>query len=120
MSKTALLIVDHGSKRAEANETLVQLTEMIRALRPGLTVHYAHMQFAPPTVADGIEACVADGADEIVIHPYLLTPGTHATRDIPALATNALAKHPGVRIRVTEALGLDGKIAEVVLARAGL
>ena len=61
-----------------------------------------------------------DGADEIVVHPYMLSPGRHATRDIPRMVQEAAVNHPGVEMRVTGPLGLHDKIGEVVLERAGL
>jgi len=120
MSRTALLIVDHGSKQAEANAKLKQVAALLEALRPGLIVRYAHMQLAPPDIAASIEACVQAGATEVVIHPYMLSPGRHATQDIPRIAAESAARHPDVKFRVTDPLGLDRKIAEVVLERADL
>ena len=118
--KQALLVVDHGSKRQEANDMLECVAGGIRALSPGLIVHYAHMELAEPNIPQGFERCVKDGADEVIVHPYMLSPGRHATKDIPNMVAECAANYPGVRFRVTEPLGVDKKIAEVVLERAGL
>jgi sirohydrochlorin ferrochelatase len=75
------------------------------------------MELAPPGIAEGIAACVADGAREIVVHPYLLAPGRHSQHDIPTAVTAAAAGHPGVRIRVSAPLGIHEKIVDVVLER---
>lgn len=75
------------------------------------------MESAEPTLAEAFEACVAAGAVEIVVHPYFLGPGRHTTRDIPRLVAEAAARHPGLRASLTEPLGVDAKIVEVVLAR---
>ena len=120
MQKTALLIVDHGSTRREANEMLGDVAEILRRLRPDLIVHYAHMELAEPTIAQGFEQCVKDGAAEVIVHPYMLSPGRHATSDIPKMVADSAAHHMGVSFRVTEPLGLDDKIGEVVLRRAGI
>jgi sirohydrochlorin ferrochelatase len=50
----------------------------------------------------------------------MLSPGRHATADIPRMVAEAAAKHPGVKFKVTDPLGLDDKIGEVVLERAGI
>ena len=76
---TALLIVDHGSRRAEANDMLEGVGDIVRKQRPELIVHTAHMELADPTIADGVRSCIADGATEIIVHPYMLSPGRHAT-----------------------------------------
>ena len=112
---SALIIVDHGSKLKEANEMLLEVVALLRRQRPDLIVEAAHMELAEPGIAAAFEACVRQGAAEVVFHPYMLSPGRHATRDIPRMAREAAAKHPGVAIRVTEPLGIHDKLGEVVL-----
>ena len=48
----AILLVDHGSRRAEANAQLEVLAEGVRRKRPGWVVHTAHLELAPPRVAE--------------------------------------------------------------------
>ena len=115
--KRALLIVDHGSRRKEANDLLQQLAGMMRE-RFGLDiVHYAHMELGEPTIAQGFDACVAEGAEEVIVHPYFLGPGRHVTTDIPGLVRQAAGRHPGVAFRITEPLGVHPKIGEVIVER---
>jgi sirohydrochlorin ferrochelatase len=117
-SKTkAILLVDHGSKLREANEMLLAVAEAVARRSPGHHVEVAHMEIAEPTIARGFAACVAAGAREVTVHPYMLSPGRHATRDIPRLVEEAARAHPGVAWRVTEPLGLHDLIAEVVIER---
>ena len=92
---------------------------VIRRQRPDLIVHIAHMELADPTIEQGITACAEDGATDIVVHPYMLSPGRHAIEDIPRMAQTA-ADQNGVTVRVTGPLGIHDKIGEVVLERAGL
>ncbi len=116
----ALLIVDHGSRRQEANDMLVGVGEIVKRQRPDLIVHIAHMDLAEPTIADGVQKCIGDGATEIIVHPYMLSPGRHATTDIPAMVNEAATGHRDVSVRVTGPLGLHDKLGQVVLERAGL
>ena len=117
---TALLIVDHGSRRPEAGGMLERLADVLRRKQPGLIVHTAHMEMARPTVQEGYAACVRDGATEVIVHPYMLSPGRHATSSIPTLVEEAAAEFPHVTSRVTDPLGFHEKLAEVVLERAGI
>lgn len=119
MSK-ALLIVDHGSRLEAANRMLLDVADVVRAKRPDLIVHAAHMELAEPSIPQGIAACVRDGATEVIVHPYMLSPGRHATRDIPRIVEEAADAHPGVRITVTAPLGVHARIGDVILERAGL
>ncbi len=116
-SRPAILLIDHGSRRAEANLLLEEVAERIRARETGRIVRIAHMELAPPTVGDGIDACVEAGASEIVVHPYLLAPGRHTSEDIPQLVDVAAARHPDVEVRISAPLGLHDKIVDVVLQR---
>lgn len=117
----AVLLIDHGSVRAEANAMLECMANLVRDLAGGaVIVQFAHMELAAPTIADGVDACVAAGATEVVAFPYMLSPGKHSTRDIPRLVGEAAARHPNVTFRVTAAFGVHEKLAEVVLERAGV
>ena len=117
----AILLIDHGSKREEANEMLACVRGMIQEQAgPDVLVGYAHMELAEPTIEQGIAECVKRGATEIVAFPYMLSPGKHSTRDIPRLVEEASAKFPGITCSVTPAFGVHEKLGEVVLERAGL
>ena len=87
---------------------------------PGLSIHFAHMELAEPNIAQGFKQCVADGANRVIVHPYMLSPGRHATSDIPCMVADCAAKHPGVTFQITAPLGIDDKICEVILKRAGI
>jgi sirohydrochlorin ferrochelatase len=117
----AILLVDHGSVRSEANEMLETVANVVQSMvGPDVLVRHAHMELAEPLIPAGVESCVQAGATEIIVFPYMLSPGKHSTRDIPRLATEAASRYPHVRVRVTEAFGVHSKLAEVVLERAGI
>jgi sirohydrochlorin ferrochelatase len=117
----AILLIDHGSVRAEANDMLERVAALVRQIAgSGVVVQAAHMELAEPTIAQGFRRCVEEGATEVVAFPYMLSPGKHSTRDIPRLVGEAAAAFPGVTVRVTEAFGLHEKLAEVVLERTGV
>ncbi|MFP6605554.1 MAG: CbiX/SirB N-terminal domain-containing protein [Myxococcota bacterium] len=116
-SKPAILLVDHGSRRAEANAQLESIAQQLRERDPERIVRIAHMELASPTIDEGLANCVEAGATEIVVHPYMLAPGRHSREDIPALAARAAAAHPGITVRVSEPLGVHEKLIDVVLSR---
>jgi sirohydrochlorin ferrochelatase len=117
----AVLLIDHGSVREEANVMLDAMADVVQRLAgDAAIVRFAHMELAEPNVADGFDACVAAGATEVIAFPYMLSPGKHSTRDIPRLVSEAAARHPGVAFTVTPAFGIHEKLAEVVLERAGV
>ncbi len=117
----AVLIIDHGSKRAEANNMLACMTNLVQHLAgDAVIVEFAHMELAEPDIRTGFARCVARGATEVVAFPYMLSPGRHSTSDIPELVRESGAAFPDVTFRVTDAFGVHEKLAELILARAGV
>ena len=96
------------------------VAEVLRRLRPHLIVQVAHMELAHPTISEGMASCVLAGATEITVHPYMLSPGRHATKDVPRMVDECSKKYPQVNVKVTKPLGIHDKIGEVVLERAEL
>jgi sirohydrochlorin ferrochelatase len=116
-----ILIVDHGSQRAEANDMLKCMSNLIQTMAgPDVVVRYAHMELADPTVAAGFASCVRGGATDVTVFPYMLSPGRHSTTDIPRMVRDAAREFPQVSFNVTPAFGVNEKLAEVVLDRAGV
>ena len=87
---------------------------------PAVLVRAAHMELAEPLIPEGVEACVEAGATELVVFPYMLSPGKHSTRDIPRIVAEATRGHPELKVRVTPAFGVHAKLAEVIAERAGV
>jgi sirohydrochlorin ferrochelatase len=112
-----ILLVDHGSRRAEANALIEQVALQLARRLPDAIVRAAHMEIAAPTVAEGLAACVAAGADDIVVHPYFLGPGNHSAHDIPRMVREAAADHSGVRVRISAPLGPHPKLVDVIIER---
>jgi sirohydrochlorin ferrochelatase len=117
----AVIVVDHGSQKREANDMMKCVANLIQAMAGrDIIVKFAHMELAEPSVDAAFAQCVAEGADEVVVFPYMLSPGKHSTGDIPRMVAKAASAHAGVAYSVTEAFGVHEKLAEVVLARAGI
>lgn len=116
-SDLGIIIVDHGSKRKEANDLLLDVVKIFRDTSGAGIVEAAHMELAVPTIRDAFAACVEQGAARIVVHPYFLAPGRHSTTDIPSMVEEAATDFPDVGYTVTEPLGLDPRMSEVALRR---
>ena len=116
-----ILIVDHGSRKDEANEMLPDMAELIQSMAgDDVVVRHAHMELAEPDIGQGFADCVRAGATEVIVFPYMLSPGRHSTSDIPRMVAQVAHGFPHVTFSVTPAFGLHEKLAEVVLERAGV
>ena len=117
----AILLVDHGSRKAEANEMLIGMAELVQSMvGPDVIVRPAHMELAEPSIAAGFASCVEAGATNVIVFPYMLSPGKHSTSDIPRMVAEVALSHPGVSFSVTDAFGIHEKLGEIILMRAGL
>ena len=110
----AVIVVDHGSRRAEANESLEAFVRASAERLPYPIVEPAHMELAEPSISTAFDRCVAAGAACVVVAPYFLGPGSHWDRDIPELTAEAAARHPGVRWLVAAPLGPHPLLMDIV------
>jgi sirohydrochlorin ferrochelatase len=117
----AILLIDHGSRRSEANEMMDCMANLVQAVAgPEVVVRYAHMELCEPSIDAGVRNCVEAGATELIVFPYMLSPGKHSTGDIPRLVAIAAKDFPALDVRVTNSFGVHEKLAELILQRAGL
>jgi len=117
----SLLLVAHGSRRAESNAEIGRLAERLRARldEPDTLVEHAFLELAEPSIPDGIERCIERGATSVRVVPYFLARGTHVADDIPNEVRGKLAEHPGVDIRITDYLGTSEALVDVLIGLAG-
>lgn len=115
--RTAVLLVDHGSRRSEADAALADLATRLRRSGRYAAVRHAHMEIASPTIAESFAALVAEGMREIIVVPYFLAPGRHAAHDIPELCRAAATPHPAVRWRLTDPVGSSRLMLDVIIER---
>ena len=116
-TRTGVIVVDHGSIRAEANEIVEQFVQLLAAHSQYRVIEPAHMELAEPSIATAFGRCVRRGAQRIVVAPYFLSPGKHWDQDIPRLTGQAAKNHPQVSFRVTHPIGLHPLMVEIIGSR---
>lgn len=115
---TGVIVCDHGSRRAQSNASLEEVARLFAARFPDTPiVEPAHMELAMPDIAAAYAACVARGANKIVVLPFFLARGKHWTRDIPSLTAQAAAAFPATTYQVAEPLGIDDLILDLLKKR---
>ena len=113
-SKRFVVIVDHGSRRPEAHDSLRSLAARVGDALPDRRVRIAHLEIAEPSLPDALDACVRDGAEEVVVYPYFLGPGRHSREDIPGLVEAAARTHGSVAFHLEPPFGENPGIPELV------
>ena len=116
-SQIGVIVVDHGSRRDQSNQMLLEVVATFRQRSEYTIIEPAHMDLAEPSIETAYGRCVDRGAKLVIIHPYFLLPGRHCYEDVPALATAASQRYPQVPFVVTEPVGLHPLMVEIIEQR---
>lgn len=115
--RSAILLIAHGSRRAEANADLVEIARLVAGRRPDAIVELAYLELAQPDIPEGARRCVERGAEEVRLLPYFLSAGAHVQEDLRAFRDRFTGEYPGVRFVCCPPLGLDPRLIDVLLER---
>ena len=115
--KLAVLVIAHGSRLKAANEDLYGIVRWLRAAGRWDAVDPCFLQFEEPNLPQAVERAIRQGAKKLVLVPFLLFPGNHLQRDIPEEVDALRKKYPQVEILLTRHLGIDERLAQMVIER---
>ena len=121
MSETAVLLCGHGSRDPEAiGEFEIAAAALRRRLAdraPGGDFATGYLEFARPTIQEGLAALRAQGARRILAIPGMLFAASHVKNDLPWEMNSFLAENPGVDVRLGRDLGIDPKLLQAAADR---
>jgi sirohydrochlorin ferrochelatase len=117
MSRTAVLLIAHGSRHAPANDDLHQLAARFAERDDYPIVEACFLELAEPDIATGGDRCVARGARRVLMVPYFLSAGVHLIRDLAAARDALRQRHPQVEFRLGAPLGPDPLLDDLVSQR---
>jgi sirohydrochlorin ferrochelatase len=115
--KTAILMMAHGSRIAEANDAAREVAAMVQQLSGFEIVEVSFRELHDPNIQQGIDACVARGAERILLMPYFLFMGAHVRHDLPEEIEEAKKRHPDLIMEMGGHLGAHRKLAEIEAER---
>ena len=75
------------------------------------------LEFIEPHPPQAVEMLANKGLNEVVILPYLLGHGKHATDELEEVLDDAKRSTPQVRLRLASGFGSDPRLAELVVDR---
>ena len=91
--RIGILFIDHGSRNQKSNQRLHSIAQMYQDQfgSSNTIVRAAHMEIAEPSIPEVLQVLLEeDGVDEIVCHPFFLSPdGRHVSEDIPRIVEGA-------------------------------
>lgn len=117
MTRRAVVIIGHGSRRAESNERFLEVVAAYRNRRSDLDVSHGYIELAEPEMSEALRSA-AQHADEVVALPLQLFHALHVKNDIPLALKELRAEFPHVRFHAADALGTHPSLAALAWKRA--
>ena len=114
MTAPTLVLLGPGSHDPRTPEISRQIGEGLRTLRPALDVHAAYLDVSGPTAQEVVADLVADGVDEIVLVPLLLSDAFGAKEEVPLLVAELNATYDGIRVGASRPIGPEAQLLSVV------
>ena len=112
--KTAVLLVGHGSRARNANDALFRVVDHFQKAWPHRILQAAFLEISNPSIPDGIDSCVAEGSERIIVIPYFLFRGNHVAVDLPVFIQEGRKKYPEIDVILGPHLGFHPKMIEIV------
>ncbi len=117
LGPTGILMISHGSPRAEANQRFVALVGRIAARLGTADVLPTFFSIVRPNIPDRVAELAARGVKRIVLLPYFLYTGQHVTHDIPELLEQCRRQFPAIVLEVLPTLESDPALEDLVVER---
>lgn len=114
---TGILLLAHGSREGNTEQTMHQITEYVKAALKDDIVEEAYLQFRDKNLEKGLLSLMSRGVSHIKVIPYFLFEGVHIKEDIPAELEAFRKQCPNVTITMGKTLGADRRLAEIVVDR---
>lgn len=115
MTDIGLLMCGHGSRDTRGTREFASLAGAVARRFPHWMSAHGFLEFAQPTIAEGLQQLASEGAKTIIAVPSLLFSARHARSDIPSvLRDNAPS---GIELRYAEPLGFDPQVLRAAADR---
>ena len=107
---TGIMLCGHGSRDGEALAEFERLAAGLRARLPRRDIATGYLEFARPTIRDGLEALKSRGAARILAIPGMLFAASHVKNDLPWEINSFAAANPALELRFGRELAIEPKL----------
>ncbi|MFK8111877.1 MAG: sirohydrochlorin chelatase [Rubripirellula sp.] len=115
----AVLLVGHGTRDSVGTEQFFRLGEKLQTQLGSIPVASSLLEFQEPTIAQGWDSLVAQGAKHIHVAPLLLFAAGHAKQDIPNEIEACVSKTPWVSHDQSRPISRHRCVIDLVVHRLG-
>jgi len=117
MTETAVLICGHGSRDPEAIAEFELVAAALRPRLPDFDFATGYLEFAHPTIREGLTALATRGARQILAIPGMLFAASHVKNDLPWEMNSFMADNPGIDVHLGRDLAIDPKLLRAAADR---
>jgi len=114
--KIDVLVIGHGSKDPNAKISIKYVVDELR--RSYRNVDHCFLEIEEPNIEQGIRICKERDPEVLVVVFYFLHEGAHVKTDINADLKPALEKYNMKKVLITQHLGADEKMIDLIIERA--
>ena len=114
MTAPTLVLLGPGSHDPRTPEISRQISVGLRGLRPNLDVHAAYLDVTGPTAHEVVGRLAAEGVEEVVLVPLMLSDAFGAQEEVPTLVAELNATHESVRIGASRPIGPEAQLLSIV------
>jgi sirohydrochlorin cobaltochelatase len=111
------MLCGHGSRDDEAVAEFERLAASLRVRLPAVDIATGYLEFARPTIRDGLEALKARGAQRLLAIPGMLFAASHVKNDLPWEVNSFAAQNPLLGLRFGRELAIEPKLLEAAAER---
>ena len=110
MTQHALILFAHGARAASWAAPFERLRDQTQARMPGVPVALAFLELMEPRLPQQVSGLAGQGITDITVVPVFLGQGGHVLRDLPLMVEKLREEHPGVTLKVVDAVGEDPNV----------
>lgn len=113
----AVIILGHGSRIPDAGKDMEKVATILKDKYALDMVKSCYLSRLGPNFPQTLEACVSEGAKEVIVIPYFLNMGQHIRKDIPQIMQEEAIKYPNIKLIYGKHLGFDDAFADIIFKR---
>ena len=117
MSGPAVLLCGHGSRDVEAAAEFARVASGLAQRLPDRIVAAASLEFARPTIREGLDDLRDRGATELLAVPCMLLAAGHVKNDLPWEINSFAAANPALQVAFARDLTIDAKLLRAAADR---
>lgn len=110
----AILYIGHGTRSKEGAREAVQFLERVIEQVNVPIQEISFLELSEPSISDGFNRCIQQGATNILIVPLFLFAAGHIKKDIPEVLHPLLEEYLDVQISLTDPFGVQESILDAM------